>query len=141
MHVPREQNVQADLFAKLASSVKGGRQRTVIQETLKTPRAFVADHQVLQVCKSTEGIARSHRSLTQETLRAPRVRAHPVKEVNTTRVCAVYQPNTWITPYQRYIADGVLPVDPTEARKVKKSSSKFTLIDGELYRFRFTHPC
>ena len=32
------------------------------------------------------------------------------------------------------------PLDPTEARKIKKNSSKFTMIDGELYRFGFTHP-
>ena len=69
VHVPREQNARADLLAKLARSGKGGRQRTVIQETLKTPRAFVADHLVLQISKSTEKAARSHRSLTQETLR------------------------------------------------------------------------
>ena len=31
IHVPREQNAQANLLAKLASSSKGGRQRTVIQ--------------------------------------------------------------------------------------------------------------
>jgi len=56
------------------------------------------------------------------------------------QVCAVHEPDTWITPYQLYLADGVLPVDSTEARKIKKSSNKFTLIDGELYRFGFTHP-
>ena len=44
VHVPREQNARADLLAKLASSGKGGRQRIVIQETLKTPRKFVADN-------------------------------------------------------------------------------------------------
>jgi len=38
------------------------------------------------------------------------------------------------------MADGVLPMDSTEARKIKKNSSRFTLIDGELYRFGFTHP-
>ena len=75
VHVPREQNARADLLAKLASSGKGGRQRTVIQETLKTPRAVVANHQVLYVCKSTERTTRGHRSLTQETLRTPRVSA------------------------------------------------------------------
>ncbi|XP_068487020.1 uncharacterized protein [Phaseolus vulgaris] len=37
VHVPREQNARADLLAKLASSSKGGRQRIVIQEMLKTP--------------------------------------------------------------------------------------------------------
>ena len=51
VHVPREQNARADLLAKLASSAKGSTQRTVIQETLKAPRAFVADHQVLHVCR------------------------------------------------------------------------------------------
>ena len=100
----------------------------------------MADHQVLQVCKSKEGMARGHKSLSQETLRMPRVRAHPVGEIKMTQVCAVHEPDTWITPYQRYMTDGVLPMDPTEARKVKKNSNKFTLIDGELYRFGFTHP-
>jgi len=76
----------------------------------------------------------------QETLRTPTVRAHPAKEVSTTQVCAIHEPDTWITPYQRYLADGVLPIDSTEVRKMKKSSSKFTLIDGELYRFGFTNP-
>jgi len=89
VHVPREQNAPADLLAKLASSGKGVKQKTVIQETLKKPRAFVADHQVLQVWKSMEGTTRSHRSLTQETLRTPRVRAHPVGETKMTQVCAI----------------------------------------------------
>jgi len=40
VHVPWEQNARADLLAKLASLGKGGRQRTVIQETLKTPRTI-----------------------------------------------------------------------------------------------------
>jgi len=42
MHVPREQNARADLLAKLASSGKGGGQRSAIQKTLKSPRT-VAD--------------------------------------------------------------------------------------------------
>ena len=140
VHVPREKNARADLLAKLASSGKGGRQRTVIQETLKTPRAFVADHLVLQISKSTEKTARSHRSLTQETLRSPRIRACRGERVNMTQVCATHEPDTWITQYQRCLAYGLLPLDPTEARKIKKNSSKFTMIDGELYRFGFTHP-
>jgi len=46
VHVPRDQNARADLLAKLANSSKGGRQRTVIQKTLKTPRTFTADNMV-----------------------------------------------------------------------------------------------
>jgi len=44
VHVPIELNARADLLAKLSSLGKGGRQRTVIQETLKTPRTFTTDN-------------------------------------------------------------------------------------------------
>ena len=57
-----------------------------------------------------------------------------------TQVCTTHEPDTWVTQYQRYLANGLLPFDPAEARKIKKNSSKFTMIDGELYRFGFTHP-
>jgi len=58
IHVPSEQNARADLLTKLASSGKGGRQRTVIQENLKTPRTFTVDnlvkvHQVSTLKSST----------------------------------------------------------------------------------------
>jgi len=43
VHVPKEQNARANLLVKLTSSSKGGRQRTVIQETLRTPRT-IADN-------------------------------------------------------------------------------------------------
>jgi len=78
--------------------------------------------------------------LTHETLRSPRIRACQGERVNMTQVCATQEPDTWITQYQRCLADGLLPLDPTEARKIKKNSGKFTMIDGELYRFGFTHP-
>ena len=79
LHVLKEQNARVDLLAKLASSGKGGRQRTVIQETLETPRTFVAENMVsvLQII-TFKGRARSHRSLTQETLRTPSVSVYPV---------------------------------------------------------------
>ena len=69
--------------------------------------------------------------MTQETLKTPRVRAHPAGVTKMTQVCAIHDPDTWITPYQRYMVDGVLPMDSTEARKINKNSSRFTLIDGE----------
>jgi len=45
-----------------------------------------------------------------------------------------------MTPYQGYLADGILPLEPTEARVVKKSSSKCTLMDENLFRHGYTHP-
>jgi len=45
-----------------------------------------------------------------------------------------------MTPYQHYLVDGILPLEPAEGRKIKKNSSKYTLIDGKLFRHGFTHP-
>ena len=74
IHVPREQNARADLLAKLASSGKGGRQRTVIQETLKPPRKFIEDNRVDVLHISTaRGRPRSHHSLTQDTVKTPHI--------------------------------------------------------------------
>jgi len=39
-----------------------------------------------------------------------------------------------------YQPDGILPLKPTEGRKIKKNSSKYTLIDGKLFRHGFIHP-
>jgi len=43
VHVPREQNSLADLLFKLASSGKGGQQRSVILEILKSPGQLKED--------------------------------------------------------------------------------------------------
>ena len=93
IHVPREQNARADLLAKLASSGKGGRQRTVIQETLKAPRRFVEDNRVdvLQIYTS-KGRPRSHSSLTQDMQRAPRISIYAgVPEEEQMQVCVFVQ--------------------------------------------------
>jgi len=55
------------------------------------------------------------------------------------QVCAVEEGHTWMTPYKCYLADGILPVEPEEGKKIKKNSAKYTLLDGELFRHSFTH--
>jgi len=129
------------LLAKLASSGKGGRQRTIIHETLKTPRTFTTENLMgVHQINMSRGGARRHRSLTQETLKTPRVSTYPVLWKESLQVCLVEGGETWMTPYKRYLADGILPLEPIEARKIKKNYVKYTLIDGELFRHGFTHP-
>jgi len=41
-------------------------------------------------------------------------------------------------PYKRYLTDEILPLEPTEARVVKKNSSRYTLVDGNLFRHGYT---
>ncbi|XP_068498151.1 uncharacterized protein [Phaseolus vulgaris] len=112
VHVPREQNARADLLAKLAS--------------------------VHQASAAREG-ARSHRSMARETLRMPSVSAYPVLEGESMQICTVEEGDTWMTHYRRYLADGILPLESAEAKKIKRNSAKYTLVDGELFRHGFTH--
>jgi len=143
VHVPIEQNAHADLLAKLASSGKGGKQRTVIQETLKALRKFVADNRVdVLLVSASKGKLESHRSLTQETARAPNVSVYSVSPTkgDLMQVCAIEEGDTWMTPYRRYLADGILPAEPEEGKKVKRNSARYSLVDGMLFRHGFTHP-
>ncbi|XP_068475169.1 uncharacterized protein [Phaseolus vulgaris] len=115
----------------------------MIQKTLKTPRTFVADNMVgIHQISTDREKARSHRSLTQETLRTPSVSAYPVSvgEGDLMQVCVVEEGDTWMTPYRRYLADGILPLELEEGKKIKRYSAKYTLLDGELFRHGFTHP-
>jgi len=141
VHVPREQNARAVLLAKLASSGKGARMMAIIQETLKTPRTFTADNLVeVHQVSTSRGLARSHRSLTQETLQTPKISTYPILGEESMQIYLVKGGETWLTPYKRYLADGILPLEPTEAKKIKKNAAKYTFIDRELFKHRFTHP-
>ena len=128
------------MLAKLVSSGKGGRQRTVIQETLKTPRTTTNNVTEIQQVSTSEGTRRSHRSLTQETVKTPRISRYPFAWEIVPQVYQVELEETWMVACQCYLADEVLPLEPTKARKIKKNSSKYTRIDGKLFRHGFTHP-
>jgi len=36
---------------------------------------------------------------------------------------------TWMTPYQRYLADGMLLAERTNAKVVKRNTGRYTLVD------------
>ena len=143
VHVPREQNARVDLLAKLASSGKGGRQRTVIQETLKMSRKFVANNRVdvLHV-STTRGKPKSHQSLIQDTARVASISVYPAspEEEDPMQVYILEEGDIWMTPYRRYIVDGILPAELGKGKRIKKNSAKYTLVDGALFRHGFTHP-
>ena len=116
---------------------------TVIQETLKTPRKFVEDNMVDVLHSSAaRGKPSCHRSLIQHTARAPRINTYAVSPEGEkgVHVCALEEGDRWMTPYRRYIADGILPTEPGEGKKIKKNSTRYTLVDGVLFRHGFTHP-
>ena len=55
-------------------------------------------------------------------------------------ICLVDEGETWMTPYRRYLADGLLPLEAAEARVVKINAGRYTLVDRNLFRHGYTHP-
>ena len=80
---------------------------------------------------------RQHKSIIRETLVSPPVdvgERHHVMEIH------MQGERTWMAPINKYIADGQLPGDIREASQIKKSLSRYILIDGNLFHCGFSHP-
>ena len=50
------------------------------------------------------------------------------------------QDETWMTPIARYIQEGVLPVEPRDARTVRRRATSFFFENGQLYKRSFGRP-
>ena len=99
----------------MASLGKGVRQRSTIQETLKLSRTtaeglFEVDH--LEVLQISPEKGRKHRLMIRETLKVPRITIHELLEDEPFEVLQVNTIDTWLTPYKRYPANGLLPSEP-----------------------------
>jgi len=115
IHVPRDDNNRVNLLSKLASCTKPGQQKSVIKETLKTPRIDTSGRAEI-LTSNTSGRA----------------------DITTSNIANSSE--TWMTPIKTYLSDGVLPSDPEEAQRIKRSSSRYTMLDGHLFRFGFARP-
>ena len=73
-------------------------------------------------------------------MKTPKISVCPVVGKMSSQVYQVESGENLMTLYQHYLADDVLTLEPAEARKIKKNSSKYTLIDGKMFRHGFTHP-
>jgi len=75
-------------------------------------------------------------------MKTPRINtyADAPEEGKHTQIYALAEGDTWMTPYRRYLADGILPAEPEEGKKIKRNAARYTLVDGMLFRHGFTHP-
>jgi len=76
----------------------------------------------------------------QETLKVPKINTYGLSGEESLEVLQVDAVETWMTPYQCYLADGMLPVEPAEAKAIKRNTRSYTLVDGKLFRHGYTHP-
>nr|XP_023904367.1 uncharacterized protein LOC112016094 [Quercus suber] len=53
---------------------------------------------------------------------------------------AVQGTSSWMTPIMSFLQDGHLPQDADEARKIKKRSARFTILNDTLYKRGFSMP-
>jgi len=70
----------------------------------------------------------------------PRISAYDLSVGDSLHACLVDKGETWMTPYRRYLADGLLPLEPAEVKVVKKNVGRYTLVDGNLFTHGYTHP-
>ena len=54
--------------------------------------------------------------------------------------CEINIETTWMTPIFDYLQNNTLPEDKDAARKIKATSARFTIIQGNLYRRSFSGP-
>ncbi|KAK0577239.1 hypothetical protein LWI29_030048 [Acer saccharum] len=55
--------------------------------------------------------------------------------VKTKEVGAVFgERNSWITPIKEYLVNDILPSDPLEAKRLKYRATRYSVLNGELYK-------
>ncbi|KAK0600343.1 hypothetical protein LWI29_013963 [Acer saccharum] len=55
--------------------------------------------------------------------------------VKTKELGAVFgERNSWITPIKEYLVNDVLPSDPLEAKRLKYRATRYSVLNGELYK-------
>ena len=50
------------------------------------------------------------------------------------------QEPSWIDPIRRYLAEGALPENPAEAKKLRWKASQYVILDNHLYKRSFSLP-
>ncbi|XP_050207935.1 uncharacterized protein LOC126657310 [Mercurialis annua] len=78
----------------------------------------------------------SMRNIPHEIKRQPSFQ----EEIEEGEVLMVEGEETWMSPLTAYLANGILPEDKKEAKRIVILSSKFGIYNGQLYKRSFTHP-
>ena len=68
-----------------------------------------------------------------------KVKSSPSIEQNL-EVLHIEQKCSWMDPIISYLKDGVLPPNKLQARNIMAQASRYTIIDGVLYRRGYTLP-
>ncbi|KAG7528626.1 Ribonuclease H-like superfamily, partial [Arabidopsis thaliana x Arabidopsis arenosa] len=127
IRIPRGENTSADALAALASTSDPNLKRIIPVEFIEKPSIEDSSKdQVLTARETEEPEEMDTELLDQQT-------------IDTTE--PEYGSDAkWIGAIRSYITDGEVPAEKWAARKLKAKAARYTLIDGELFKWRFSGP-
>ncbi|XP_023926828.1 uncharacterized protein LOC112038257 [Quercus suber] len=100
-------------------------------EFMQIPRSQnVAADEVSKIASLEEG--GSNTDLMMEVQKNPSIEEIPTFTIQST--------NSWMMPILSFLQDGRLPQDADEASKIKKTVSRFAILNDTLYKRDFSMP-
>ncbi|XP_024011258.1 uncharacterized protein LOC112086525 [Eutrema salsugineum] len=123
--IPRGENTSADALAALASTSDPDLRRTIPVEFIERPS--IEEVGGVRLINPPEQEPEDDEAIPMEEDASP---AEPEYGCDKERLGAI----------RVYIADGEVPTDKREARKLKAQTARYVLVDGEVFKWRFSGP-
>ncbi|XP_075658736.1 uncharacterized protein LOC142628541 [Castanea sativa] len=85
-------------------------------------------------------VARSASSNDQAKMTNWRLEEQKSPNIEKFQTFPVHINTSWMNPILSYLKDGWLPLNPDEAKKIKKQAARFTVLNDKLYKRGFLQP-
>ncbi|GAV56653.1 RVT_3 domain-containing protein [Cephalotus follicularis] len=131
--VSGEYEAREDSMAKYLSHLQSLKSAFQVLRVLKVPRAENTLADRLSKLVIVEELQKNQ-TMLMDYLDRP-----TISEVDVMDIDAPQEPN-WMTPFINCLRNGILPEDPSEARKLVYRANRYQLRDGILYKRSFSFP-
>ncbi|XP_016166886.1 uncharacterized protein LOC107609420 [Arachis ipaensis] len=97
------------------------------------PRECNARADLLSKLASTKP-GHGNKSLIQEVVKSPSI------STTANAYLTLSHRGSWTYPILQYLLKGTLPEDPKEEKRTKREAANYTVVEGQLYKRRFSQP-
>lgn len=123
--IPRGENTSADALAALASTSDPNLRRIIPVEFIKKPSIEDSSKDQVLTARETEYPEDIDTEL-------------PNQQIEEVAEPEYGSDSKWIGAIRSYIADGEVPTEKWAARKLKAKAARYTLLDGDLFKWWFS---
>ncbi|XP_024009251.1 uncharacterized protein LOC112084363 [Eutrema salsugineum] len=123
--IPRGENTSADALAALASTSDPDLRRTIPVEFIERPS--IEEVEGVRLINPPEQEPENDEAVAMDEDASPTKLEYGCDK-------------EWLGAIRVYIADGEVPIDKWEARKLKAQAARYVLVDGEVFKWRFSGP-